>query len=504
MVAANIRKDPLLIIASFAAVPVLVRIAYAWDYPGADDAFIYLAIVRNVIAGHGWGILPGVPVNLATSPLFAFLGIGIGHVTSHILGVGEAVTFAATMLGVYGTYLLANRLTPDTATSIAVTAAAATNVNLWRWTGTFMETALAWSVAVFLVLWFIYITQKAERRTLLDNFLLGVGVGVATLTRPELGIFGGIFFLHDLINDRQNIFRRQLASIAGLALALAPYLAWSISEFGSPFPTTLGAKSSGHLPALSPQVTLDILGVMITSAPAVFAVGIAASWISISTGEYRQLFGCTKRYAVLFLVPLTGFAFYVTIFELMQSPARYFLPFTATLPVLLVPFCSALRSVHASRHLNVNRAVIVAIAIQAIVATAVFHTVYAPVLRRMWSDYVYTMSAAAKRADQLCSPGDGLLIVYDIGVVSNNLKICRLIDAGALADPSLNGMSLEQIVVARKPRFVLETLGTGANDVEKQLGVRQHLISVWERQFRSHGISSDETLYTARIFEIAQ
>jgi len=493
-----------LIIASFAAIPVVVRIGYAWDYPGADDAFIYLAIVRNVIAGHGWGILPGVTVNLATSPMFAFLGIGIGHITSHILGAGEAVMFAATMLGVYGTYLLAKRLTPDTATSIAVTAAAATNVNLWRWTGTFMETALAWSVAVFLVLWFIYITQKAERRTLLDNFLLGVGVGVATLTRPELGIFGGIFFLHDLINDRQNIFRRQLASIAGLALALAPYLAWSISEFGSPFPTTLGAKSSGHLPALSPQVTLDILGVMITSAPAVFAVGIAASWISISTGEYRQLFGCTKRYAVLFLVPLTGFAFYVTIFELMQSPARYFLPFTATLPILLVPFCTALRSVHTSPHLNLNRAVIVAVAIQAIVATAIFHTIHAPVLRRMWSDYVYTMSAASKRADQLCSPGDGLLIVYDIGVISNNLKICRLIDAGALADPSLNGMSLEQIVVARKPRFVLETLGTSENDVEKQLGARHHLISVWQRQFRSHGISSAGTLYTARIFEIAQ
>jgi len=144
------------------------------------------------------------------------------------------------------------------------------------------------------------------------------------------------------------------------------------------------------------------------------------------------------------------------------------------------------------------------VAIQAIVATAIFHTIHAPVLRRMWSDYVYTMSAASKRADQLCSPGDGLLIVYDIGVISNNLKICRLIDAGALADPSLNGMSLEQIVVARKPRFVLETLGTSENDVEKQLGARHHLISVWQRQFRSHGISSAGTLYTARIFEIAQ
>jgi hypothetical protein len=498
------RRDPQLVIVLIAAIPVLVRLIYAWNYPGADDAFIYLSIVRNVIAGHGWGLLPGVTVNLATSPLFAFLGVGIGLITPHILVGGVILSFAATMLGIYGVYLFSKRLTQDAGARIAVTAAAALNVNLWRWSGTFMEAALAWSAAVFLVFWFWCITQKAERRTVLDNFLLGVGLGVATLLRPELGLFGGVFFLHDLMNDRRDIVRRQLASALGLAVALVPYIVWAVGVYGSPLPTTLGAKSGGHLPVLSPKVALDLFIVIVTSAPAVIAVGIAALGATVYCRQYRGLAAGVRRYAVLFLVPLAGLAFYLIIFEYMQSAARYFLPFTATLPMLLVPFGSRIRSVFASRARLVNRAIAAALAAQGIAAVALFQTVLAPVLRHMWSDYVQTMVAAAARADQLCSPGDGLLVVWDIGVVSNHLKTCRLIDAGALADPDLKGLSLAQMVDVRKPRFVLETLGTDQNKAVTQIGSNYRLVLVWARQFRSHGISTAGEEYTARIFEIAQ
>ncbi len=359
-----------------------------------------------------------------------------------------------------------------------------------------METTLAWAATIYLVLWFWSLMEKAERRTLRDHLILGAGIGLGTLLRPELGLLGVFFFIHDLLNDRRQIIPRYLASAVGLALVLAPYCAWAIGTFGSPFPTTFAAKRGGHFPALAMPVAKSLLVVVATSAPAV--LGLLAAAIGFATARKRlgAIGRSLRSHAVLFLVPLGGLLFYLLTFDAMQSPARYLLPFTATLPLLLVPLWEEIAIAWRKRALGA------AIALQGAFALVLFHAVYAPVLRHMWSDYVATMSDTAREADRHCAPGDGLLVFWDIGVVSNNVKVCRIIDAGALADPDLRGVSMEQMVSRRKPRLVLESLGTNEHLVEKVLGHHHALTPVSTHPFRSHGISAAGEEYTARLFEI--
>ena len=51
---------------------VLFRNHFSATYP-VDDAYIYLSTVRNVIAGHGWGVNPGEIVNACSSTTYTLL-----------------------------------------------------------------------------------------------------------------------------------------------------------------------------------------------------------------------------------------------------------------------------------------------------------------------------------------------------------------------------------------------------------------------------------------------
>src|SRR4026207_1489267 len=55
----------------------VVRLIYEPGYRGTDDSFSHAAIVESLRAGNGWGINPGEPVNLSTSPLFTLLMLGL-------------------------------------------------------------------------------------------------------------------------------------------------------------------------------------------------------------------------------------------------------------------------------------------------------------------------------------------------------------------------------------------------------------------------------------------
>lgn len=202
--------------------PALVRLVYYPDYLGTDDSYIHAAIIENLRAGEGWGINPGQPVNLSTSPLFTLLMLGLSHVVSDVMVAGSRLATAAVMFGVFGTFVIATRMSGNAAIGFVAAALAATNLHVWRWTGTFIEAPLAFGGVILILLAFVRLYLDRIPWPLTGRFFaLGVAIGGLALLRFETALLGPAFFIHHLINDRRFLVQRYAAATLGGSLPLA-------------------------------------------------------------------------------------------------------------------------------------------------------------------------------------------------------------------------------------------------------------------------------------------
>ncbi|MEZ5333402.1 MAG: glycosyltransferase family 39 protein [Thermoanaerobaculia bacterium] len=227
--------------------PAAVRLLCYPAYPGSDDAFIHHAVAARVAAGGGWGIQPGPAVNLSSSPLFTLLAAAITALAPDGWTGVTALTLAAACLGVWCTWWAARRLGLD---GLPAALLAATNLHLWRWAGTFLETTLAWAVVPLAVGVEAGLRERGERRA---GPWVGLGclLGAAVLLRYELALVGAALAVPAAIRDRRRW--RWTPVAAGAALVLAPWLAFARIAFGTFLPTTLAAKASPapHAPSLA-------------------------------------------------------------------------------------------------------------------------------------------------------------------------------------------------------------------------------------------------------------
>ena len=173
---------------------------------------------------------------------------------------------------------------------------------------------------------------------------------------------------------------------------------------------------------------------------------------------------------------------------------RYFLPFLATVPLTGVPIVQRVAS---SRMAAV---VPLAVGLQAIAALYLNATRIAPVLQRMWPEYVATMSEASEEIVEHVPEGESVLVYYDIGVVSWQVDgRRRILDGGALASPELRGMDLDQMLDKTETHYLLESLGHP--DYPLDLEGRGATL-LWERSFLSHGVESKDRTFVTRFYRL--
>jgi hypothetical protein len=97
------------------------------------------------------------------------------------------------------------------------------------------------------------------------------------------------------------------------------------------------------------------------------------------------------------------------------------------------------------------------------------------------------------------SPNRRVLVETDIGVLSCEADgRFEIYDGGALATPSLRGLSVREQMQRVHPAFVIESLakapgGMGPQNVDM-------LDEIWERRFRQHGVSEPNPFYYTIIF----
>jgi hypothetical protein len=93
-----------------AAVPILIKLLCYPSYPGSDDAFIHLTIVRNLTHGLGWGINPGEPINVSSSPLYTALVSLLSLSGMRALYAGEFLSALSGFFGLVFLHRLLGRL----------------------------------------------------------------------------------------------------------------------------------------------------------------------------------------------------------------------------------------------------------------------------------------------------------------------------------------------------------------------------------------------------------
>ncbi len=493
-------------LALVALIPAIVRLISFPDYPGSDDAYIHLSVIQNIASGNGWGINPGDPVNLSTSPLFTMVFSALSGWMDNLLVLGAALSMASVTLSIVLTYFITRRLSGDAWTAILAAALAATNIHLWRWTGTFLETTFAYCfvlVTVTIILWPDE-HRRGKPRGLPTAFAIGAIIGLGTLLRPEIGLVGVAWLLHIAWRDRANLFARGFASFLGLCAVLLPYAIWALATFGEILPTSFTAKASSGI-HLGVTTTMEqIAVVLISGALGSLLLCAGSSVCALASGRDQSAHvrpqQLLRAFSPLWSIPALTMLFYMMKTDALQSPGRYVLPFTATIPVLASLVWHRLASTRTGRRAGFAIIAALSIVAQLLLSVYVNHVRFAPVLRRMNTEYVATMSAAAEVLNKLCQPGDTALIWVDLGVVSwRHDKSCFIADGGGLASPDLIGLELPEMASRTDARFVVENQGA-AGETLAIPGYRTQ--TIWSREYLSHSVADADRVFVARVYRL--
>jgi hypothetical protein len=496
----GLRPAQIALVALCSLLPAIVKLYYYPDYPGSDDAFIHFSVIQNIHRGWGWGVNAGEPVFLSTSPLFTVFFSAVRSLTGHVVETGMALSLMAGSLYVLGVFVLAIRSCGSFFLSMVCAFLAATNVHLWRWNGTFMEVTFATCAVVWIVALFLSVSTTSPRRILAMYPLIGFLTGLGILLRPEISLILPAFFLHSLLNDRIDLGSRYGMLAVGLAVVLGPFAALVHAYFGVFLPTTFAAKTTTGLVWVNGTVWTQIFKTVASGgcgAGGAVVVLLALAWRSPARCSLAE---AVRRSAVFWAIPVMGFLFYSLKTTELQSAARYYLPFMGTLPLVLLAAPNQL----SLRPGMVRAVLITACVMQVAVSGVLNHRVVAPVLSRMASEYIPTMTQAAHEVNARAKSGDSLLVYTDIGVVASQLsRSVYLIDGGGLASPWLQRMSLGAMVSRTRPRFVLESLGTDPMKVDRALTAgRVTGRLIWSQAFHSHSVEDAGIMYVARLYEL--
>jgi hypothetical protein len=483
----------LLIVGLAVLSPLIVKLALFPSYPGSDDAFIHLRVASLFASGKAWGINPGQWVNMSSSPILTLVVSAVVWLGGPAIGVTQLITSLAASAGLLFTFLTARKLGLSHRISAGILVLAAVDSQLWRWSGTVMESALAFmSVAGLL---YVDIAWPADQRNARRWAILGVLTGLAALVRFEIALLAVAFVVEGILSRRRRI--AVVALVSGAAAAVAPWLIFARVQLGTLLPTTLAAKAGGwHL--VNATMARQIVSTMISAQPGTLIVAVVGLVVCVRRRSPRL----TRLLPALWLL-LAWPGFYYLRAAGLQSPGRYLLPVVPAAAVIVAVALPEMSRAADALHATVGSryALGAIVALQALtMAVLMVHNVD-PVLRRFNTNYRATMSATAAFLGSRCTAQDRVLLDKDVGVVSYTPHgACVLVDGGGLANPELAKLSLAQQIERVRPALLVESLGTSPNDLSATV---RGLTLIFTRQFHSHSVESPNAVYTTNVYRVA-
>ncbi len=457
--------------------PLLIKLIYYPQNIGSDDSYIHLQVARNIASGQGWGVNPGVSVNVSTSPLFTLIVALLDRLTAnHAIFPAQAVSVLAAAFGLLLVYLRTRRDTRANWAALAAAFSLACSCDLWRWNGAVMEATLGF----FWVALILYLFSD-WRWTFPGCVLRGVVLALAVLTRPELVLALALcLFLMAVLG--KNRWPSWIGLLLGIALPIVPWVVFCKRTFGNILPTTFYAKATNHLILWNPVIPRQF-GLLIVEAFFWPALLLAAMLIVL---RFRLPSPVLRKALLPAGLLLAVAAFYYLRTPALESVGRYLLPFLPCAGYLLglvLPVAAGKLNRPAFRWL-----VGTALTLHLLTSLALNHIFIAPTMRAFQTEYKASMVAAAEYLAAHSSPATRVLVKSDIGVVSYTGDGRFFIaDGGALASPELRGLSFTQQIAASRPQFVLHSFSAAPGDLAPLFPGLQ---PVWFHRFKQHGLEA--------------
>ncbi len=427
-----------------ALLPALaVLAAEAWvdgDLAGLplDDPWIHLQFARELAAGHGLAYRAGTLVAGTTAPLWTALLALLAPLPGPAAAWAKLAGLAAHVALLAAAFGLARRLGLSRRRAALATIVAGLSDGLVWAVSSGME------VALFTALLLAGLSRQIDERSDLSRppvaFLL---FGLAALTRPEALLLPLLAFVDASFVaapsgwrfDRRRA-RRALAGLAVAAVLVIPVALAFQAMSGSPFPTTLGAKSPGPprwLPVL--RDLRRIADVLFESQPLATLLAGGGALVLLRrnrTGRDRGL-----------LLPLWTAAMPVAMAMLssrqevdLGNLGRYFFPLEPCVVLLGVLALDEL-PLGGARRVELGRRVTVpvgALALVLLVAPPLVRSARMALLVLQARDNVERSDGAAAAWLAANAAPDALVAVVDIGRIGYSIPN-PLLDLGGIADP---------------------------------------------------------------------
>ena len=443
-----------IILLGICLLPAAAKYLYYPDYRGSDDAYIHATTVLNLVETGNWGVNPGQAVNLSSSPLFVlllYLGTHLGVVGLPALAFYSLI-FSS--LAILLCFLTCSHMFRSPTTPWWVTVLTAVNIHLWRWNGTIIEASMGFFLVALVYWWFVAVLRRRQFRRG-DLIAQGILIGLAFLTRYELGLLLPIIILTILHQVDQRRLTVVALTVAGFVSVILPWFVFSYFHFDTLLPTTFYAKTSNGIILFNSRITFQI-GLVLASS-----VGLPAL-LMLLLGQFksRKHEGGKGHLPLpaysLVALPVLLFMFYYLRVPSLQSAARYFLPALYPIPLILGAFYD--RSCETAEP---ERSPLLAwspVLTQLLTSLLFLHFLVGPVLNRFNSEYKAVMQEMTSYLRMHASKTDTVLVVVDIGVVGYYAQgSFQILDHGALASPQLARLAPEEVTEVYRPEYVLLT-----------------------------------------------
>ncbi len=225
----------------------------------AEDAFISLRAVDNLLSGYGPVFNVGERVEVYTHPLWVAIlaawgaaGLRLEHGAVYLGLLLSAIGLITAQLGALRLLRYVQGGTPDDGREIVVPLGAIVFVAIpvvWDFVTSGLETSLsfAWLGVSFWLLVRRAVAVQPSRR---HAFLAALVFGTGPLVRPDLGIFAVVFLAALLVCEligqpRRGSVSHGLWLILGFGLVPGLYQVFRMGYFGAIVPNTALAKEAG-------------------------------------------------------------------------------------------------------------------------------------------------------------------------------------------------------------------------------------------------------------------
>lgn len=227
-----VAKRPVVWAVWISAITSVLFLPFAhWAY---DDPFITFRYADNLRSGLGFVYNPGERVLSTTTPLYALLLAGLGHLWSDLPHLSNLVSALSLALGGVFLYLIGKRWKESLASLVAAV--------LFPSFPLMVSTLGAETCFYVMLILGAFAFYAGERY----HWAMALAA-LATLTRTDGVLVAAVLGMDLLIRHRRIPWRSALL----FALLVAPWYLFSWSYFGTPFPVTLAAKQHQAQMAIS-------------------------------------------------------------------------------------------------------------------------------------------------------------------------------------------------------------------------------------------------------------